>query len=125
MGNEFPAAPDEPFLGSQAVRLDLGRDRSRISGFFRWIPYKAIGHFTGTLDYVLIVTASIVAGVGYHSAHPSGDIPNLMPYVGAANIVAALFVLGAALPEETTARVPLSRRAAKYDPSCCFGRWRF
>ena len=57
--------------------------------------YKVIGHLTATLDYVLIVTASIVAGVGYHSVILQGDVPNLMPYVGAANIVAALFVLGA------------------------------
>lgn len=97
MGNEFPVAPDEPFLGSQApVRLDLGRDSSRRSGFFRWIPYKVIGQFTGTLDYTLIVTASIVAGAAYHSLILQGDIPDLMPYLAAGNIVAALFVFGAA-----------------------------
>src|SRR4029079_12233483 len=96
MGNEFPVVPDEPFLGSHAVRLDLRRDRSRTSGFFRWIPYKAIGQFTGTLDYVLIVTASIAAGAAYHALILQGDIPNLMPYLAAGNIVAALFVFGAA-----------------------------
>jgi Undecaprenyl-phosphate glucose phosphotransferase len=97
MGNEFPVAPDEPFPGSQTtVRLDLGRDRSRTSGFFRWIPYKGIGQFTGTLDYVLIVTASIVAGAAYHALILQGDVPDLMPYLAAGNIVAALFVFGAA-----------------------------
>ena len=74
-------------------QLDLRQDRSRT--FFGRIHYKAIGHLTGTLDYVLIVTASIVAGVGYHSVILQGDVPKLMPYVGAGNIVAALFVLGA------------------------------
>jgi undecaprenyl-phosphate galactose phosphotransferase/putative colanic acid biosynthesis UDP-glucose lipid carrier transferase len=48
------------------------------------------------LDYVLIVTASIVVGGGYSSVILKEDIPNLMPYVGAANIVAALFILGTA-----------------------------
>ena len=97
MGNEFPVAPDEPFLGSQTpVQIDLGQDRSRTSRFVGWIHYKAIGRLTGTLDYVLIVMASIVAGVGYHSVILQGDVPDLMPYVAAGNIVAALFVLGAA-----------------------------
>jgi Undecaprenyl-phosphate glucose phosphotransferase len=95
MEAEFPVAPNEPFLGSDApVGLDLGRDRSRASGFFKWIPYKTIGQFTGTLDYALIVTASIVAGAGYHSLILRGDIPDLMPYLAAGNLVAAIFVFG-------------------------------
>ena len=97
MRNEFPVAPDEPFLDSQTpIRLDLSRDRPRTSGLFRWIPYKAIGQFTGTLDYTLIVIASLVAGAAYHSIILQGDVPDLMPYLAAGNIVAALFVFGAA-----------------------------
>src|SRR5262245_24672824 len=93
METEFPVAPNEPFLHSDAlVRLDL--ERSRASGFFKWIPYKAIGQLTGALDYVLIVTASIVAGAGYHALILGGDIPNLMPYLAAGNLVAAIFVFG-------------------------------
>ena len=65
----------------------LGQRQDRFQTFFELIHYKVIGRFTATLDYVLIVTASMVAGVGYHSA------ANLMAYVGAANIVAALFIL--------------------------------
>ena len=96
MGNEFPVAGETPFLGLQSPRqLNLHQDRSQTSRFFGRIHYKAIGRLTGTLDYVLIVTASIVAGAGYHSVILQGDVPNLMPYVGAGNIVAALFVLGA------------------------------
>ena len=99
METEFPVASNEPFLGSETpVRLDLGRDRSRASGFFRWIPYKAIGQFTGTLDYALIVTASIVAGAGYHALILRGDVPDLMPYLAAGNLVAALFVFGLHVP---------------------------
>ena len=95
MGKESPVAPGTPFLGLQTPgQLDLGQVRSRTSRFFGWIHYKAIGHLTGTLDYALILTASIVAGVGYHWVILQGDVPNLMPYVGAGNIVAALFVLG-------------------------------
>ena len=103
MGKEFPVAGGTPFLGlqtpgqldlRQAGQLDLRQDRYRTSQFFGWIHYRAIGHLTGTLDYVLIVTASIVAGVGYHLVILQGDVPNLMPYAGAGNIVAALFVLG-------------------------------
>ena len=61
--------------------------------FFDLIHYKFIGRFTATLDYVLIVTASMVAGVGYHGVgyHSAA---NLMAYVGAAYIVAPLFILG-------------------------------
>jgi undecaprenyl-phosphate galactose phosphotransferase/putative colanic acid biosynthesis UDP-glucose lipid carrier transferase len=75
--------------------LDLAQNRSRTSRVYGWIHYKTIGHLTGTIDYVLIVTASILAGAGYHSLVLHGDIPNLMPYVAAGNIVAALFILGA------------------------------
>ena len=96
MGKEFPVAGAHPSRGRRPPgSLRLGQDRSRTSRLFGWIHYKAIGQLTGTLDYVLIVTASIVAGVGYHSVILQGDVPNLMPYVGAGNIVAALFILGA------------------------------
>lgn len=61
-----------------------------------WIRYKAIGQLTGALDYALIVAACIVAGIGYHSLVLGGAVPDLMQYVAAGNIVAALFVFGAA-----------------------------
>jgi Undecaprenyl-phosphate glucose phosphotransferase len=96
MGKEFPVASRTTSQGLQTpARLDLREDRSLTSRLFGRIHYKAIGHLTATLDYVLIVTASIVVGVGYHSVSLQGDVPNLMPYLGAGNIVAALFVLGA------------------------------
>jgi Undecaprenyl-phosphate glucose phosphotransferase len=97
MGQEFPVAGGTPFLGSQAPgQLDLLHDVNETSRFGRWIHYKTVGRLTGTLDYLLIVTASIVAGVGYHFVFLRGHVPDLMPYVAAGNIVAALFVLGAA-----------------------------
>ena len=51
---------------------------------------------TGTLDYLLIVAACMAAGIGYHSLLLDGEVPSLMQYVGAGNIVAALFIFGAA-----------------------------
>ena len=96
MGKEFPVAEGTPFLGLQSPgQFDLRQDRARTSRLVGWIHYKAVGRLTGTLDYALIVMASIVAGVGYHAVVLQGDVPNLMPYVAAGNIVAALFVLGA------------------------------
>ena len=62
---------------------------------FGWVHYKTIGRLTGLLDYALIVVTSAVAGLGYHSVILHGDIPNLMPYLAAGNLVAALFVFGA------------------------------
>ena len=95
MGNQFPIAPDEPLLGSQTrSQLSLARNGSRAWSFFSWIPYKAIGQFIGTLDYVLIVAGSIAAGAGYHFLILRGDVPDLMPYLAAGNLVAALFVFG-------------------------------
>ena len=44
----------------------------------------------------MIVAACVVAGNAYHALILGGDIPDLMQYVGAGNIVAALFVCGAA-----------------------------
>lgn len=96
MGKEFPVAEGKPFLGLPSpAQLDLRQDRVRRSRLVGWIHYKAVGRLIGTLDYALIVMASIVAGVGYHAVVLQGDVPNLMPYVAAGNIVAALFVLGA------------------------------
>ncbi len=95
MESEFPVASNEPFLGSDApVRLDLGLEMVPASGLFRWLPYKAIGQFTAALDYGMIVTASVVAGAGYHAFILRGDIPDLMPYLAAGNLVAAIFIFG-------------------------------
>ena len=82
------------FAGSR-MPADPGRKAEAALGF-RWIHYKAIGQLTGALDYVLIVTASVAAGAGYHYILLRANIPDLSPYVGAGNIVAALFVLGVA-----------------------------
>jgi undecaprenyl-phosphate galactose phosphotransferase/putative colanic acid biosynthesis UDP-glucose lipid carrier transferase len=95
MDTEFPVASNEAFLGLNApVELDRSLDRAQASRFFRWIPYKAIGRFTGTLDYTLIVTASLLAGAGYHALVLGGAIPHLMPYLAAGNLVAAIFTFG-------------------------------
>ena len=92
MAKEFPAAGGTAFQGLQTPgQVDPRQDRFRT--LFELIHYKVIGCFTATLDYVLIVTVSMVAAVGYHSVIFQVDPPNLMAYVGAANIVAALFVL--------------------------------
>jgi Undecaprenyl-phosphate glucose phosphotransferase len=97
MGKEFPVAEGAPFSGVPiSGHLDLRQDQSRTRRIFERIHYKAIGPTTGILDYVLIVTASILAGVTYHSIILGADVPNLLPYVAAGNMVAALFVLGAA-----------------------------
>ena len=61
-----------------------------------WIRYKSIGQITAAVDYFLIVVACIVAGVGYHALVLGGGLPAVMQYVAAGNVVAALFVFGAA-----------------------------
>ncbi|MGE3528033.1 MAG: undecaprenyl-phosphate glucose phosphotransferase [Methyloceanibacter sp.] len=97
MRNELPLSDGARLLGSptrgEIGRGDEARGRSRLFGFIR---YRTIGRLTGALDYVLILAACIAAGVGYHALVLRGDIPDLMPYVGLGNIVAALFVLGSA-----------------------------
>src|SRR5262249_10153305 len=94
---EFPVAGGTAFQGLQTPgQLDLRQDRSLTSRLFGWIHYKVIGHLTAMLDYVLIVTASIVVGVGYSVVLEEHILANLMPYLGAGNIVAALFILGTA-----------------------------
>ncbi|MGD9501616.1 MAG: hypothetical protein AB7V40_03915, partial [Methyloceanibacter sp.] len=94
MRNELPLSDGARLLGSptrgEIGRGDEARGRSRLFGFIR---YRTIGRLTGALDYVLILAACIAAGVGYHALVLRGDIPDLMPYVGLGNIVAALFVL--------------------------------
>src|SRR6478672_5110854 len=98
MGKESPVAGGTAFQGLQTPgRLDLRQDKSLTSRLFGRIHYKVIGHLTAMLDYVLIVTTSIVVGVGYYSVVLEEHIlPNLMPYLGVGNIVAALFILGTA-----------------------------
>ena len=95
MGKEFPVPGATPFLGFENPgQLELPQDRARTPRFSGWIRYKTIGHLTGAVDYALIVTAIIVAGVGYHLVILQGDVPNLMSYLAAGNIVAAIFVFG-------------------------------
>jgi undecaprenyl-phosphate galactose phosphotransferase/putative colanic acid biosynthesis UDP-glucose lipid carrier transferase len=93
MRKELPGST--PFLGSEIPR-QVDRNDSLVSRVGAWIPYKAIGQLTGALDYLVIVAACVVAGVAYHSLILGGEVPDLMQYVGAGNIVAALFVFGAA-----------------------------
>src|SRR5262245_61299724 len=96
MGKEFPVASGIAFQGLQTPRqLHLRQDRSLTSRLFGQIHYKVIGRLTAMLDYVLIVTASIMVGLGNYSVEEH-VLPNLMPYLGAGNIVAALFILGTA-----------------------------
>jgi CoA-binding domain len=96
MAKEFPVAGGTAFQGLQTPgQVDPRQDRSLTLRSFGRIHCKTIGHLTGSLDYVLIVVGSIIVGVGYHSVILQVDVPNLMPYVGGGNIVAALFVLGA------------------------------
>ena len=92
MRKEFPVAGAIPFPGTQTPN----HEANKVTRFFRRLHYKAIGQLTGALDYALIVCASIVAGIGYHAILLHSDVPDLMPYIGAGNLVAALFVLGAA-----------------------------
>lgn len=96
MRKEFPFSGGAPFLGPQTpAQVDRGHE-AQGSRVFGWIRYKTVGNLTAILDYVLILTACIAAGVGYHSLILRGNVPDLMQYVGAGNIVAALFVLGSA-----------------------------
>jgi len=91
--NEFPGSA--PFLGSEFPG-HVDRNDTLLSRVGARIPYKAIGHLTAALDYLVIVAACVVAGIAYHSLILGGGIPDLMQYVGAGNVVAALFVFGAA-----------------------------
>ena len=96
MRKEFPFSGGAPFLGSQTPgqveRQVKPRYRESLDGF----ATKRSGTSPELLDYVLILTACIAAGVGYHSLILRGSVPDLMQYVAAGNIVAALFVLGSA-----------------------------
>jgi undecaprenyl-phosphate galactose phosphotransferase/putative colanic acid biosynthesis UDP-glucose lipid carrier transferase len=103
-------AEDTPSLGSRTGTLDFGQDTSRKSLLFGRLRYRSVGRLAGTLDYALIVAASMVAGVLYHWAILRGDVPNLMPYVAAGNMVAALFVFGAASRGNYSASAIVSTR---------------
>jgi undecaprenyl-phosphate galactose phosphotransferase/putative colanic acid biosynthesis UDP-glucose lipid carrier transferase len=95
MSEEFRVLGGTPLEGLLSPgQLSQGQDRLR--GFIERIHYRVIGYLTATLDYVLIVTVSVIAPLGYHSIILGVGVANPMAYVGAANIVAALFVLGGA-----------------------------
>jgi len=97
MGKQFPVLGGTPFLGPPAPeQIELGLSDSRAARFFAWIHYQSVGRLAGILDYVLIVCASILAGAGYHTFILRGDVPNLLPYIAAGNIVAGLYILGVA-----------------------------
>jgi hypothetical protein len=67
-------------------------------GLFRWSHYKAVCELTGVLDDGLIVVANALGGFGYHAGILRGDIPNLLPYLAAGNIVAAPICFWRRLP---------------------------
>ena len=97
MGKEFPVPGAISFPSPQTQKHDRGlSDAAKTSRIFGWVHYRAIGPLTAALDYALILVTSAVAGFGYHSIILQVDVPNLMPYLAAGNIVAALFVFGAA-----------------------------
>ncbi len=97
MGKEFPVPGGTPFLGGEAPeQMELAVGERGASPLFAWIHYQSVGRLTGILDYVLIVCASILAGAGYHAIILRGDVPDLLPYVAAGNIVAGLYILGIA-----------------------------
>ena len=95
-GRRFLVAEARPFRvrklqgRSPSIRISPGR-----RALFGWVHYRVNRSAYWSPGLRLIVVASIVAGVIYHSAILQGDVPNLMPYVAAGNIVAALFVFGA------------------------------
>ena len=95
MRREHPVSGGAAFFDSQTPGQVDGTN-SLVSGGDGWISYKAIGPLTGALDYALIVAACIVAGIAYHCLILGAGVPDLMQYVAAGNIVAALFVSGAA-----------------------------
>ena len=59
----------------------------------RWLSYRTIGTITGILDYLLIVGSGVAAGMGYPYFVLGGEVSSPLPYLGIANIAAALFVL--------------------------------
>src|SRR6185312_15138388 len=91
MRKEFPFPGGAPLLGPSPGEVDRGQEQVQVARAFGLIRYKSVGHFTGALDYLLILIACIAAGVGYHSLILGGSVPDLMQYVGAGNIVAVLF----------------------------------
>lgn len=99
MGKEFPvpggiALPRTQTTGPRREPNDAS-EAYKTSRVFGWIPYKSIARLAALLDYALIVITSTLAGFAYHSLILRGDVPNLMPYLAAGNLVAALFVFGA------------------------------
>ena len=122
MSEELPVLGGTPFKGL-LTHGQLGQGQDKFRTFVERIHYKVVGCLTAALDYVLIVTASIVPESPLFN-HPSSGCSNLMAYVGAANIVAALFILGGASRGSYTPSAIVSA-SRQYDPSCCFGRWRF
>ena len=66
MSEEFPVLSATPFQGLLTPG-QLGQGQDKFRTFVERIHYKVIGYLTATLDYVLIVTAGIVAGIGYHA----------------------------------------------------------
>ncbi len=90
-----PFVTDSILVSQSPGRTIRPQDEPQASRLFGWIRYKTVGQLTRILDYVLIVMASTAAGVAYHAIILRGDVPDLMPYVSAGNIVAVLFILGA------------------------------
>jgi undecaprenyl-phosphate galactose phosphotransferase/putative colanic acid biosynthesis UDP-glucose lipid carrier transferase len=97
MRHELPLSDGARLLGSPVqAEAEFGYGATATSRAPGFIRYKTVGRLVGILDYALILTACVVAGTFYHALILQGQVPDLMPYVGLGNIVAALFVLGTA-----------------------------
>ena len=96
MRNESPYFGGAPFVGSQSPEIERTAGARRMARSIGWASYKTVGYLTGTLDYALILIACIASGVAYHGLVLGGSVPDFMQYVGAGNMVAALFILGSA-----------------------------
>src|SRR5712692_6881629 len=75
-----------------SLRMPVAAGSSDAKPFSAWISYRAVGVFIALLDFVLIVLASVVAGVGYHSflIGSGGDVG---AFIGIGANAALLFIL--------------------------------
>ena len=75
-----------------SLRLPVAAPSLRVRPFPALISYRNIGAFVALLDFILIVTASLVAGVTYHSIL-LGQLGDTEAFTGIGANAALLFVL--------------------------------
>ncbi len=75
-----------------SLRVPVGAGSSEATPFLAWISYRTVGLFIALLDFVLIVLASVVAGIGYHS-FLIGNFGDIAAFTGIGANAALLFVL--------------------------------